>query len=584
MIWLIIVTLALCSCFFEQVSVVDSLSAEQRVQLPANHEECPDTWFVQSGSDGECKCGHKFDGVVSCDEETREVRVLHCYCITYDSTTNKTVLGECLYNCLNVSSSYYDYMYHPVPRDLVRGDDNNSVCGYLHRNGTLCGQCVEGYYRAAYSYTFDCIKCESSQLLLYIVVAYGPLTIFIIFIFVFRVSVASPKLYGMISILQTLASPLNLRIVQEAAKHEKNVYVMVEIFLAALSIWNLDFFRNILPGVCLRINVLVLLALDYLIAVYPMVVTVIAFFILQMYYHGFGPVQLMCRPFQRVFANFRQSWNLHTTLIDAFVTFFILSTTKILHVSMSVLMSVRLHDPQGNKLDLVWYEDASVKFFDPYHRRYGLVAIIAITVLIIMPIALLMSYQFTFCQVCLTKTRIKGRVLEDFIYSFNQYYKDGSGGTMDCRWFAAFPIIARLGMYLLLLYPPTGLFYNQFQLYVLILPIIIIVLQPYKHEYFYQNHLEPCVYLVQAFIISGMTGVNISNLNDRLFVKSMFMYTTVVVFVPIVYLSAVTVCWVWKRTSFNFRLTNKSLSLDLPDRLIHSADYDNMSTSYITSK
>ena len=94
MIWLIIVTLALCSCFFEQVSVVDSLSAEQRVQLPANYEECPDTWFVQSGSDGECKCGHKFDGVVSCNEETREVRVLDCYCITYDSTTNKTVLGQ----------------------------------------------------------------------------------------------------------------------------------------------------------------------------------------------------------------------------------------------------------------------------------------------------------------------------------------------------------------------------------------------------------------------------------------------------------------------------------------------------------
>ena len=583
MIWLIIVILVLCSCFCEQVTVVDSLSAEQRVYLQVNDEKCPDTWFVRNGFDGECKCGHTLGGVVSCNEETREVRVLDCYCITYDSATNKTVLGECLYNCLNVSSSYYDYMYHPVPRDLVRGDDNNSVCGYLHRNGTLCGQCVEGYYRAAYSYTFDCIKCESSQWLLYIVVAYGPLTIFIIFILVFRVSVASPKLYGVISILQSLASPLNLCIIQEAAKHEKNVYRMVEIFLASLSIWNLDFFRNIIPGICLRIDVLQLMALDYLIAVYPMVVTVIAFFILQMYYHGFGPVQLMCRPFQRVFANFRQSWNLHTTLIDAFVTFFILSTTKILHVSVSVLVSVRLRDPEDNKLDLVWYEDASIKFFDSYHRWYGLVAIIAITVLIIMPIALLMSYQFTFCQVCLTKTRIKGRVLEDFMYSFNQYYKDGSGGTMDCRWFAAFPILARLGMYLLLLYPPTGLFYNQLQLCIFVLPITVVVLQPYKDEYSYQNRLEPCVYLVLALIISGITGVNISNLKDRVFVKSMFMFTASVAFVPIVYLSALTVRWVWKRTPFSFRLTNKSLSSDLPDRLINSADYENMSTSYITS-
>ena len=57
------------------------------------------------------------------------------------------------------------------------------MCGYLHRKGTLCGQCVHNYYRAAYSYTFHCIiYCEESQWLLYIVVAYVPLTFFIIFI------------------------------------------------------------------------------------------------------------------------------------------------------------------------------------------------------------------------------------------------------------------------------------------------------------------------------------------------------------------------------------------------------------------
>ena len=76
--------------------------------------------------------------MVSCDEGTKEVRVLDCYCITFDSTSNKTVVGECFVNCVNVSKSYYDYMYHRVPRDLVGGDDNNSVCGYLHRTGTLC--------------------------------------------------------------------------------------------------------------------------------------------------------------------------------------------------------------------------------------------------------------------------------------------------------------------------------------------------------------------------------------------------------------------------------------------------------------
>ena len=79
---------------------------------------------------------------------------------------------------------------------------------------------------------------------------------------------------------------------------------------------------------CLCINSLQLLALDYLIAVYPMIVTVVAFFILQLHYHGFGPVLLICRPFQRMFARFRQGWNLHTSLIDAFITFLYLIHNK----------------------------------------------------------------------------------------------------------------------------------------------------------------------------------------------------------------------------------------------------------------
>ena len=104
----------------------------------------------------------------------------------------------------------------------------------------------------------------------------------------------SPKLYGTISTLQTLASPLNVRVVQEA--HVGSVYR--SFFLAATSIlWNLEFFRNVMPDkICLRINSQ-LLALDYLIAVYPMIATVVPFFKLQLHYHGFAPVLLICRPF-----------------------------------------------------------------------------------------------------------------------------------------------------------------------------------------------------------------------------------------------------------------------------------------------
>ena len=560
------------------VAILLSIASWERVctvravDYPATAATCPYTWFVPSGPNGECHCGHTFDGVVSCDEDTKQVRVLDCFCMTFDQSRNKTVLGECLYNCLNVSKSYYDYMYHSVPRNLE--SDNNSVCGYMHRNGTLCGQCNDSHYRPAYSYTLSCIYCERSQWLMYLMAAYIPMTLFVIFILVFRVSVVSPQLYGMISVLQILASPFNVNTMQKAGKYYGNVYGVIQCLIVMLGIWNLDFFRSVLPNICLRIDALQNLTLDYLIAVYPMAVTVVAFLLLQLYYRGFGPIIFMCRPFQRMFATLRQGFNLHTTLIDAFVTFFILSTTKILHVSVSILLSVRLFDAHGENLGFYWYEDASIEFFDSVHRPYAVLAVIIIFLLILVPIALLVCYQFSFCQLCLTKTRIKGQLLEEIMHSFNKYYKDGSGGTWDCRWFAAFPLAMRLGMCLLLFGPLTSLIYSTVQMYTLVCSIVVLILEPYKEEYSIHNRLLPCMHLFLSFIFTAATGFNIGSVEDRVYDKPLSILAAVVAVVPFVYFSVLIMFWVCKRAGFGSHFTQQSLiSSLLPDRLMNSADY-----------
>ena len=572
--------------------VCESSSGEDRPPLKLSGHPtvvggaCTDAWFIPSGPNGSCECGHTFRDVVSCNEETREVGVFDCFCMTFDSVYNTTVLGECLYNCVNVSKSYHDFFYHPVPRNLGSSDDNNSVCGYLHRTGRLCGECEHNYYIAAYSYSFECVDCKDSEWLEYIGMAYGPLTLFIIFILVFRVSVVSPKLYGVISILQTLASPLNIRVIQQAAKHDRVVYKIVRVFLAMLSIWNLDFFRNS-SHICLRLTSLQVMTLDYLIAVYPMIVTVAAFILLELHNRGFGPVLFICRPFHRSFANFRQSWNLHTSLIDAFITFFILSTTKLLHVSISVLLSVPVYDAMGNCLDRYWFVDASIPYFGRDHLPYAILALSVMTLLIILPIALLVGYQFACCRVCLAKCRLKGHVLEKFMHTFNQYYKDGSGGTRDCRWFAAFHIMARLGIYFLLFFPLSAIFYNLALMYVLACTVAIVLIEPYKEEYKYHNYIEACIYLCLALIQAGITGVNMSNLEMRAFTRPMFMFTALVAMIPMLYLALVTIWWLFKRNPCGYRLL-KPQTPDLPDRLLNSGNYHNSyessNTSYHSSR
>ena len=543
----------------------------------AESPSCPDTWFVPSGDS--CKCGESYYDVVSCDEVTKEVGVLDCYCMTFDSRHNVTVLGACFYNCVNNTGFYDHFIYHHVPRDIASA--NNSVCGYLHRTGTLCGQCIDGYYPAVYSYNFECIPCGHKQLKtnwgIYVAFAYLPLTIFIIFLFMFRVSVVSPKLNAVIFISQTFVFPLHARIVLMATKHNLPVNIIAKIGLTIFGIWNFDFFRALLPGICLNINTLEVLALDYLVAVYPMLLMVIAYTLVELHGHGFRPVLYMWRPFHYFFARFRREWDLRTSIIDSFVTFFILSTTKLFSVSFHLLMPTELFTAYGDSLGLYMYDNASIKYFGLKHLPYGLLALVIAALFIVLPNCLLILYPLACCRKCLKRSKLKGRVLDEFMYAFYQYYKDGSDGTMDCRWFAAFYLMMRLGLYVLFAMTFSAFFYNLGLIFIIVCALVVITVQPYKKEIV--NMVDAVTILVLALSFASIACLNSANVMNVMFEKPLFLLCGLISLFPLVYLCMVTVHWVYCRGFLGFKVpTQAARTPDLPDRILHSGDYGNYST------
>ena len=484
--------------------------------------------------------------------------------MTFDSTLNSTILGACFLNCENVTKSYNDFIYHSVPRDIASA--NNSVCGYLYRTGTLCGQCIDGYYPAVYSYSFDCVQCSDEHLNsnwgLYIAVAYLPLTIFIIFLFLFRVSVVSPKLNAMIFLTQAFVSPINARIVLMATKYNPPVNIMAKIGMTIFGIWILDFFRALLPGICLNINTLEVLALDYLIAVYPMLLMVIAYSLVELHGHGVRPVLYMWRPFHYFFARFRREWDVHTSIIDAFVTFFLLSTTKLFNVSSQLLMPTELFTAYGDSLGLYLYDNASIKYFGPKHLPYGLLALAIMTVFIILPTCLLILYPLACCRKCLKWSKLKGRALDEFVYAFHQYYKDGSDGSMDCRWFAAFYLLMRLGFYVLFAMTYRALFYNLSVVFTVVCAVVMIVVQPYKKEYENFNILDTVVMLVLALGLASITCLNTAIIKNRIYFKILFLFTTLIIAIlPPVYLCMVTVHWIYRRGFLGFKIITQAAHL-----------------------
>ena len=395
---------------------------------------CRDLWFTPRN--GTCHCGDSIHDVVSCDEHTKEIKILDCFCMTNDLATNQTVVGTCFFNCVNSTQNdqYKDKLYHQAP----------STCAYIKRKGTLCGECdySNGSFPYAYSYDMDCIQCTTPHSLwLYIAVAFLPLTAFIALILIFRISAASPELRAFVCFAQILASPIQIRIMLFISKHISPLLgAIIKTYATLYGIWNLDFFRTVLPGICLHLTTLQVLALDYLIAVYPMLLMVIAYILVELHGHGFKPVLLIWKPFHRLFVTVRREWKIQTSIVDAFVTFLILSTTKFFSVSFDLLIPTQLFIANGSSIGLRLYYDPNIEYMKHNHLIYALLAL-TILFLFTLPLSLLIFSSFQCVRNFFRNHRIQIRVVQEFLHVFQQYYKE------DCRWFAGYYFLTLLGSY-----------------------------------------------------------------------------------------------------------------------------------------
>jgi hypothetical protein len=115
--------------------------------------------------------------------------VQRCYCLTTNmlranDSVPVFIFGKCFYGCLMGKTPY---MYYQANFSLA-----NKHCFRFNRDGALCGQCIEGYGIPAYSFSLKCVQCANESLWttvpLYILVAYGPLTVFLAVIVTFTVS------------------------------------------------------------------------------------------------------------------------------------------------------------------------------------------------------------------------------------------------------------------------------------------------------------------------------------------------------------------------------------------------------------
>ena len=498
-------------------------------------ESCP-TWLHPSG-DGECVCD-PFETVVlcknGCKNETH-VSLLDYYCLTSNGDrSNTSVVGTCL-AAVNHEERQLNQigLYHKVLGNLSEQEEN--TCGYLNRQGRLCGECKPNHFVPAYSYDIKCHPCTSSvwrNVVEYVCIAYLPLTIFLCVVIMFRISVTSPAMNVPVLCCQILSSPALLIFMLQWTRGTHDWYYAT--FLSTLyGIWNLDFFRSLIPPICLPLNTMHIMALDYLVAIYPLLLLTCFYVLLKAHDKEYRLIVKLWRPFLCCTARLRRQWNVRHSIIDAFATFFLLSYIKLLNVSHYLLTPTSVHNATGSLIGNFLYYDATVEYMGPDHRPYAILAIIVLVVGVLFPLVLLLLYPMQWFHKCLNRCGLNSPGLQMFMQCFQGYYRDRTDGGRECRYFAAVYPAFRIATYVMYSITLNGTFGLGLIVICATVIAIIVFVSPYKQPYERYNKLDVAMILPLGVILVGFLFI----ITDKGHVSTRVGYTFCYLFclTPLVY-------------------------------------------------
>ena len=135
--------------------------------------------------------------------------------------------------------------------------------------------------------------------------------------------------------------PLHMYIENEVTESS---YAALQVLLVLCGIWSLDFFHFTVPPFCASSNIKTVhvLLLEYVVAFYPICLIIITYVCIKLHDSNFRPLVWLWKPFHKHFVHLRRRWDSKASVVNAFTTFLLLSFSKILFVSFTLLYSFKI--------------------------------------------------------------------------------------------------------------------------------------------------------------------------------------------------------------------------------------------------
>ena len=371
------------------------------------------------------------------------------YCATYDEETRLLHIASCpYYPLIDYNTTAPGYIQ--LPANLLQL--NKYMCGPMNKKGSLCSECVDGFGPSVTSFKYKCADCSGAWygVPLFLLLEFVPLTLFYFIILVLRMSVTSPPMPCFILYCQLITVAVDLGIYGELGLYRWVLFadngdlrLYMKIIATFHGLFNLDFFHLLLPPFCIssQLKSIHMAFLGYISVFYPMVLIFVTWLCIKLHDHNFRPLVLLWRPFHRCFVRLQRGWNKTNDICDVFATFFILSYTKTLHLTL-LLMSSKLDyvfDKSGNytvkSKPLI---DRSISYQDEEHLIFAIPSAILCFIFNILPPFLLILYPIQAFRQCLSKCHLDFISVSLFIERMHGHYRNGLNEDRDMRSFSGF--------------------------------------------------------------------------------------------------------------------------------------------------
>ena len=410
--------------------------------------DCP-LWHVKQK--GHCVCSSSLGGIVRCRGDFLDV--LSCFCITWDKEIDSVRASYCLHTPMNSQNDCKNgipQLEIPVIDTLSGPQLNAKICGGLNREGTQCKHCKSGYGPAPFSDGITCADCSKHRHLWILTLLFQLLclTLLSIAVITFKIKAASCPLNILITYSQLVVNAITF----DSYMLDRMTCVIgkrgAKVILSFLGLSNLDFFNLVIPPFCIssslkRVDIFLL---EYVTALFPIMMTVCVCLLIELHDRNCRIIVILAFPLRRINCRFT---NCKQSIINVFVTFLLLSYSKLLFVSCKFLLAVQSYNDRGELIanSTVLLHDPNIFFFKSNHVPYIITALSVLVIFVFMPPLLLLLYPTRLFRKAVDCCGFRRwDVLHMIMDAFQGWYKDGTEGTRDYRQLSALYMLLRIAL------------------------------------------------------------------------------------------------------------------------------------------